>query len=1286
MLQAGGLACDTVCIGACLQPGSYFVTITPTQYTPCAQSHYALSLQCQPFSDCAECDPAATIPEGEPCPNFPDTFNGGCVNNQVYTSPIQCGDDICGSLHSDFSNLDRDVYSVTLTGYTEIMWCVEFDRFYASINNIQPVGGGCGNNIIWAQNATYYGCEMICVSACLPPGTYWLDVQLGQYGVNCGTYVAHLDCTPCPPPCVMCPPGGIPENEPCPNLPDYYNGGCYWGGSPTAMPIQCGDTICGTSTSYDYPDHDFYQLTLAQSDSVIWCVKAEYPVLASIYLPTANCTNLVPLVQDSAGECATACVSVCLPPGVYWLHTQPLINLFNHCKTYVASVTCLPCSAAVTCNYPDLDFDPQNDACSTTNVNLQCQDTLCGEIISPQDVDWYQFTIPFGMPCVSLEIDVFGDDTPGFYPFGLGLNSGVRLRASDCTTILAQDNDGGIGTDALLTSACLTPGTYFIEVGGVAGTMGPYVLALECRICPCPPPCPYPDLDIEVGMDTCNVSPVAVACGDTLCGRIDPAGDADWYTLFVQGPGCFNVNIDVFADSTPGWWPYQQGLDPQLWLLQSDCSTQVAYDNDGGVGTDSYLSSPCLPAGQYQIKISGFMGAGIPETGPYILAIACTPCPCDTCPYADLDFDPSNDACGSPQLVTLHCADTLCGEIISPQDLDWYQFNIPFGTPCVSLEIDIFADSAIGYYPYGQGLNSGVALYQSNCTSQIGFDDDGGVGTDSRLVSVCLTPGIYYIAVGGVGATTGPYILALNCRVCPCPPPCPYADADFDPQNDVCPPPVPPMLSCDDTICGEIMPYGDEDWYAVNVPNFGSCVILDIDVFADSTPGWYPYQQGLNSEIWLYESDCVTQVAYDNDGGVGTDSHLGSPCIQPGLYYIKIGGAGQQGQLTQGPYIVTFLCSSCICDTCPYTNLDMEPANDQCQPSPVNVQCGDTLCGEIDNSQGLVDVDWYQFFVPSPGCTRVIIDVYGNDTPGWYPFGLGLDPRISIWASDCATILNFDDNSGVGNDAVLASPCLQPGFYYIRIEGVNNTAGPYIFTLLCEGCECPCNISCPPNWPGDGEACPNFGPDTYNGGCQVTPPAFGSIACGQRFCGTSFAMGGIRDEDWFQLNLTVPRRILWTVRADFPYEMAIFRPNPNCANLDTLRYTTGNPCQTKFAFIWCLAPGTYYFYIAPSVSTGVPCSDYVTRLQCGKCFIIDVVVHVESPHLRLAWSPDETAPVYNIYRSADSNLEPLDENLIGSTQDTTFVDANVLAQPAEKYFYIVTMQNPDSVGEGGIGE
>jgi len=838
--------------------------VQSTVPTPCAQSDYNLSLQCLPCSECAECDPASDIPEGETCLNFPDTFNGGCSGGAVYTSPVHCGDAICGTLSSDFTNLDRDVYSITTTTYDSLIWCVEFDRFAASVQIVQPVGGGCAGTVTLAQNITYGGCETVCAQACLPPGTYWLIIQAAQYGINCGTYVAHLNCLPCDSSCALCPMAGIPENEPCPNIPDNYNGGCYWG-PPSAMPVSCGDIICGTATSYDFPDHDFYQLTLNQRDSVIWCVRAEYPVEVDIYNPVANCANLVPIVQNIGPACTIVCASVCLNPGTYWLHTMPATNLFNQCKRYVARVQCTACA-------------------------------------------------------------------------------------------------------------------------------------------------PY---------DTCN-----------------------------------------------------------------------------------------------------------------------------------------------------------------------------------------------------------------------------------------------------------------------------YASADFEPQNNVCPAPVPPILSCGDTLCGEINPYGDVDWYAINIPNFGSCVSLNIDVFANSTPGWFPYGQGLNPQLWVYQTDCATVVAYDNDGGVGTDSYLTTPCLQPGVYYIKIDGLGVAGQVTRGPYILAISCNSCLCDTCPYPNADLEPINDQCQPSPIAVTCGDTLCGDI-GPVGANDVDWYSLFVPSPSCTQVTIDVFGNDTPGWYPSNKGLDPRVSLWASDCSTILGFDDSSGVGNDATMSSPCLQPGFYFIRIEGMGGTTGPYILAISCASCVCPCDVVCPPNVPGDGEACPNLsGPDTYNGGCaSILPPIFGTMLCNHDFCGTEFAMGGIKDTDWFQLILTQPRRIQWRVRAEYPFEMNIFRPNPDCSNLLTIRHVTGNPCDVKQAFVGCLAAGTYYFEIAPTVTTGVPCSDYVSRLRCGKCFIHGVVTKLElnnnTAQLRLTWPADETQPVYLVYRAPTPAVEPIDANRIGMTSDTTFIDDTILQNPGGRAFYTITMQDPDSSQGGG---
>ena len=174
-------------------------------------------------------------------------------------------------------------------------------------------------------------------------------------------------------------------------------------------------------------------------------------------------------------------------------------------------------------------------------------------------------------------------------------------------------------------------------------------------------------------------------------------------------------------------------------------------------------------------------------------------------------------------------------------------------------------------------------------------------------------------------------------------------------------------------------------------------------------------------------------------------------------------------------------------------------------------------------------------------------------------------------------------------------------------------------------------------------------------------------------------MGGQRDTDWFELTTTTARRIIWKVKAEFPFEMALIRLNPDCSNQVILNYTTGQPCQTRGINVPCLAAGTYYFYIAPTVFNGVPCSEYISRLKCGKCIIHGLVINQIAANIHLNWEADESEPVYVIHRGSEPDFEPSAATEIGRSMEPLFTDTNVLQSGAEKYFYVVVMEEPEEI-------
>jgi hypothetical protein len=647
--------------------------------------------------------------------------------------------------------------------------------------------------------------------------------------------------------------------------------------------------------------------------------------------------------------------------------------------------------------------------------------------------------------------------------------------------------------------------------------------------------------------------------------------------------------------------------------------------------------------------------------------------------------DNYNNGCsqnGSVHVLPIQCNQQICGTGSSNgqyADFDVYEITL---TSYDSIAWCVFANYPVTAY---------ITQPLGNCPSVINYGSASGNPCDTVCVGACLPPGRYWLTVmsfGAVNCLLDQYVAEARCTPCipctMCPPnafienePCMNIPDNFNggcTWGDGSAIPV----QCGMQICGTVnnFDFADNDFYSITTQQTDSiiwCVTADVAV-----------------KIGIYTPalSCPAMVVHAEDSTNQTCQQLCvSACLPPGTYWLRVVPTAQTG-FTCKRYLAEVNCLPCslVVVPCPYTSRDFEPSNNACTGQQGDFGCNDTLCGEITAGAGAPDRDWYNIFIPGPSCRRIAINVYGNDTPGWYPYGAGLDPRASLWASDCTTLLNFDDSSGVGDDALLISPCLPPGLYHLMVQGVSGTRGPYILTMRCSDCTCPCTVSCG-HLPLDGEACPNLtAPDTYNGGCSsgLTPPAFGTMLCNQSFCATSFAMGGIRDYDWYVLTLTAPRRIIWTVQAEFPFQMSIYYPNPDCSNLITMRSLTGNPCQTKATSIICLPVGTYYFYVAPTVTTGVPCSVYRSRLQCGKCFVWHVIISPVDPasaNLQLSWDPDETLPTYNVYRLPDYDSELLPQFRIGSTQDTTFIDQDVLGTPQDRFFYQVTMEDPpDSSG------
>ncbi|RPH92577.1 T9SS C-terminal target domain-containing protein, partial [candidate division KSB1 bacterium] len=223
----------------------------------------------------------------------------------------------------------------------------------------------------------------------------------------------------------------------------------------------------------------------------------------------------------------------------------------------------------------------------------------------------------------------------------------------------------------------------------------------------------------------------------------------------------------------------------------------------------------------------------------------------------------------------------------------------------------LFATSPTGGSPYGK-----VAVF-ANCPTEatepcLAQSVSNYVGPYGFICQGPYAAGTYYIMVDNYAPGPDCINYTLKVFTCACPTPCPYDNRDTEP-NDACAETVPAIV-CGESLCGVISTSTDVDWYQLVIPE-GVCDSVTIEAFANDTPTEWPYGRGLESYLNLYKSDCITQIAYNDDRGgspYNDDAKIGKVYLKSGTYYIKVSRGGYTTSEI-GPYVLRVTCETAEC-------------------------------------------------------------------------------------------------------------------------------------------------------------------------------------------------------------------------------------------------------------------------------------------------------------------------------------------------------------------------------------
>jgi len=825
----------------------------------------------------------------------------------------------------------------------------------------------------------------------LEPGTYYVVVEesMAGGGGGGGLFTLDLSLGGCDP--VLPGPGALYEMEPN----DHWS---------MAQPWPMGQQLYGEQTLLG--DEDWFLVLGVQSgDQVTVSVEPDtFNPVVTAYAQTP--TGLVEVAAaDNGGFCQPEQMTFYIDPCI--LNLVPFGGLYVSLEQsamglpaqghYVALVSTgpTPIPHGDCCIYPiNVGAFPYTD---TQNTGAAFRDHGFN---ASADV-WYKLVLDQGGTLVAQTC-------------GAATNFDTYLRVidDDCATVLDQNDNSnvcGLGSTRSWLSKVLEAGTYYVMVEGAGNATGTYQLDLSFVTCNAVLPGPGALWELEPNNHWSMAQPWPVSM--QLYGEQTTMGDEDWFRL---------DHADQFGQYTVTIEP--DTFDPEVtaYVLTDVGIVPVGTANAGGFCESEQLTfyidpcAPFVPIGPVFIEVTQ-SPAGAPMQGHYLGSVTVGPNPI-----------PAGDCCQYPINVgTFPYTDTQnTGAAFRDHGFNasadvWYKLVLDQGGTLVAQT----CGAATNFDTY-------LRVIDDDCATVLDQNDNSnvcGLGSTRSWLSKVLAAGTYYVMVEGAGNATGTYQLDLSFVTCNAVLPGPGALWELEPNNHWHQAQPWPMSM---QLYGEMGLAGDPDWFLLESPtggNEGVAVTIEPDtcdpyvrVYGLTAQG--PQLAGSSDAGGFCQVESVTVAGWD-------------PCTQPFPllgWLVEVGSAGGGGMM--GHYLGSALAVD-----------PSVPAGDCCEyPLVVNAfpytDTQNTTVAFRDMGFGAAPDVWYRLDLENSGVLTA--QTCGGQT--------NFDTYLRLLDEDCATVLAHNDNSDVcGNGSLQSwlSACLQPGTYYVMVEGFDGASGTFTLSL-----------------------------------------------------------------------------------------------------------------------------------------------------------------------------------------------------------------------------------------------
>ena len=386
--------------------------------------------------------------------------------------------------------------------------------------------------------------------------------------------------------------------------------------------------------------------------------------------------------------------------------------------------------------------------------------SVTSEINTLSDHDWFKVWLDKGLTYKFKDLGISSGGTLG--DAQLSLRSGTGI-------LLAQDDNGGGGTDAQLIYFASDSGWYFLDAGAAGNaSKGTYKLTGSTLADD------YSNNILTTGLVQAGS---ALQAGTPVQGLISYIGDSDWFKVGLSSGKTYVINLSGDISDAALLDPL---ADPLLIIHDANGNSIAQSDDFGGSLNSQAYFTPTADGIYYLEAKSAFKY----DTGAYQLSVSLAP--------PDDFVDTLSINAGA-----LVLGQAKSGVIGIPGDRDVFRIALD-ANKVYQISLNGLADHA------GTLTDPFLRIFDSQ-GHLVDFDNNGGAGNDPQLYFVPNNAGTYFIeASANHDVGMGSYQLVV-------------AQRDLPPDDVANNSGTQKFLTPGDQFEGSLLTHNDQDWFGIQL-------------------------------------------------------------------------------------------------------------------------------------------------------------------------------------------------------------------------------------------------------------------------------------------------------------------------------------------------------------------------------------------------------------------------------------------------------------------------------------